>query len=256
MEEVSGGTASAGICLLIHSFDGDKLPQGYYSHAGTVLLRKDSSATGQSILLFLRDAGPRWVSAPGARGRKARFGGATEPLVWGEFSLYQSPQRLYLKSAEIKEDFLNIRQNPRRVTAAIRLYKRVARTLMEGAESNKTLTSLWSSMVLINGGCPPEAVEFRFSWRLLRSCGFAPSLRECARCSSVLDGPFKWGEDGLLCNECASGPLEDSRILYAMQRAALLPHEKFSLWSKRTQIEEKFLKEQINKLATFFSDFN
>lgn len=241
---------------MIHSYDNDKLRQGYYSYVGTVLLRKDSTATGQSVLLFLRDLGPKWVSAPGARGKKARFGGATEPMVWGEFTLYQSPKWLYLQGGEIKEDFIGIRCEPKKLIAAMRMYKRVAKTLMEGAESNKILNALWSAMVLLDGDCPVRAVEFRFTWKLLKRCGFAPSLTECSECCTRLDGDYRWGENGLLCANCTSGELESCEKLVLMQRAALLSHKRFAEWSKLETENEKFFAGQIDKLVTFFSDFN
>ena len=103
-----------------------RLPQGYYTKTGTVLLRRDSSREGQSLLLFMREFGPRWVSAPSATG-KNRFGGSTEPMTWGEFSLYQSPSKLYLQGTEVKEDFLTLRSSPPAVLAALRLYKLTAK---------------------------------------------------------------------------------------------------------------------------------
>ena len=113
---------------MIPYLENEKLAQGYYSETGTVLRRKDSVKGAQSLLIFLRGLGPRWVNAPSG---KNRFGGATEPLVWGTFNLYQSPSMLYLQGAEVKEDFISLRNSRESLLAALRIYKQTAKILMD-----------------------------------------------------------------------------------------------------------------------------
>jgi len=242
---------------LISHLETDNLEQGYYIQAGTVLKRRDSSREGQSLLLFLRDIGPRWVYAP-ASSAKNRFGGATEPLVWGTFNLYQSPGRLYFQGAEIKEDFLSLRSSPSLLMAALGFYKTINKVLMPGHESNNLLNVLWSSLLLLKEKCPSDIVEFRFKWKLLKSAGTAPSLGHCVSCGSVLKGPGIWCRDGLLCSDCSSGSAgtgvsyHDLRLL---QTAAMLEHYKFIEWSKMQKSTDIYI-EQLKILITFFADFN
>ena len=106
---------------MIPYLENEKLPQGYYTQSGTVLRRKESVKGGQTLLIFLRGLGPRWVSAPSG---KNRFGGAVEPLVWGTFNLYQSPSMLYLQGAEVKEDFISLRSSGSSLMTALRIYSR------------------------------------------------------------------------------------------------------------------------------------
>lgn len=241
---------------MISSFEIEKLPQGYYKQVGTVLQRRDSSGEGQSLLLFLRDMGPMWVSAPASK-TKCRFGGATEPLVWAEFDLYQSPARLYLQGAEVKEDFISLRSSADKLKSALKLYKRLSKTLMVGHESNNTLTLLWSSMLLLKENCPVDIVEYRFTWRLLKEAGLAPSLQYCVACGSKLDDGAVWTNDGLICGAC-SGPCKtdlDTESLRSLRLAALLNHEKFIEWSGS---QEKFdlYSYELKKLVTFFTDID
>ena len=158
-----------------------QLRQGYYQASGTVLLRKEASRGGRSLLLFLRGFGPLWAGAPSAGG-KNRFGGGAEPMVWGSFSLYQSPSRLYLQSVDVKEDFLQLRGSPAALACAARLYRLTADEAPSGCENDGLLRALWSAAVQLRAGALPAAVEFRYMWKLLAVMGTAPSLGYCAGC--------------------------------------------------------------------------
>lgn len=241
---------------MISSCETDKLPQGYYTYSGTVLLRRDSSGSGQSLLLLLRDLGMRWVSAPGAASRKNRFGGATEPLVWSEFNLYSSAKGLYLQSAEVKEDFLNVRSNSRRLLTAMRCYKRAKQILLAEHESNQILIVLWNMLLSLNENCPEEIVEFRFNWRLLKSLGLAPSLKSCCGCGMPLNHELNWSRDGLLCVRCkGAGGESPQDALRSLQLAALLDQPRFAEWSKG-QTKLNFFKDHNKELMKFFSNFS
>lgn len=241
---------------MISAYETDKLPQGYYTYSGTVLLRRDSSGAGQSLLLLLRDLGMRWVNAPGATGRKSRFGAATEPLIWAEFHLYSSAKGVYLQSAEVKEDFLNIRSSPGRLLTAMRCYKRTRRILLAEHESNHILTILWNMMLALNENCPEKIVEFRFNWRLLKSLGLAPSLNSCCECGASLEYELNWSRDGLLCARCG-GTADKSfpDTLKSLQLAALLDQRRFVEWAKR-QADSVIFKEHNKELVSFFSNFS
>lgn len=242
---------------MISGYETDKLQQGYYTYSGTVLLRRESSGSGMSLLLFLRDLGMRWASAPGASGKKSRFGGTIEPLVWAEFHLYQSVNGLYVQTAEVKEDFLFIRSDPKRLLAAMRFYKRIKQTLVAQHESNQLLTILWNVMSALNENCPIDITEFRFNWRLLKALGLAPSLQSCCECGAPLKDELNWSEDGLLCARC-KGTAAPPGALKCLQRAAMLDQGSFITWSKKqTEYTEcNFFREQSKKLVIFFSKFS
>lgn len=237
---------------MIQDLDIDKLPQGYYTQSGTVLQRRDSVKSGQSLLLFLRDLGPRWVSAPSSAA-KNRFGGAVEPIVWGTYSLYQSPTRLYLQGAEVKEDFLALRSAPERLSTALGFYKKVLRVLMNSHASNDVLTLLWSCMSLLCEGVLPAAAEFRFTWRLLNLTGCAPSLQYCVTCGAPLEkNNSYWIDDGgVCCEKCATEKRGEAIALANLQYAALLSHENFIKWSPKAG-DKSLYTLYSNKLLNYF----
>lgn len=215
---------------MIQYCDFEKLEQGYYEQAGTVIQRKDSVKNGLTLLLFLRNLGPRWVIAP-TGSSKSRFGGAIEPMVWGIYNIYQSPSGLYLKSSETKEDFLSLRRCSKRLNTALRLYKTVSKVVINTHESNDILNLLWSSMLLLKANCVSEQVEFRFIWRLLNLMGLAPSFKQCVLCGSLINETSFWCNDGFCCSNCTNGVLINTVQLKDMRCAAMLKQEDFIIWS-------------------------
>lgn len=232
---------------------GERLRQGYYQVIGTVLLRKEASKGGRSLLLFLRGFGPRWAGAP-SDGGKNRFGGGAEPMVWGSFSLYQSPARLYLQSVDIKEDFLSLRSSPAALACAARIYRLTADETPHACENDGLLRTLWSAMIQLRDGALPAAVEFRYMWRTLAAMGTAPSLEYCAGCGERLAGGALFTGEGILCGRCAAqahgAPLSDRELLI-LRAAAALPHANFVEWAAKRPAEEIFAA-NIKKLSSYF----
>jgi DNA repair protein RecO (recombination protein O) len=156
---------------------------GFESASGVVLKRRIAGEGDLNLTLFLKGLGIAYVSAKGAASGKVRFGGSTEPLVWGSFALYRprgEAGRLYLKSVDVADDMLALRSRPETLFAAARWSKLLTRHLMEGHADDGLLANLYWNMRLMCGGLPVEAVEWRFIMRWLKSWGLAPEVSKCA----------------------------------------------------------------------------
>ena len=126
-------------------------------------------------------------------------------MVWGSFSLYRSPTRLYLQSVDVKEDFLSLRRSPAALACAARLYRLTAAEAPAECENDGLLRTLWSAMVQLRDGAMPAAVEFRYMWRLLAAMGTAPSLEYCAGCGERLARGGLFTDEGILCGAAPRG---------------------------------------------------
>ena len=160
---------------------------GFKSASGVVLNRHIVREGDLNLTLFLKNLGIVYVSAKGAAGGKVRFGGATEPLVWGAFVLYRSRDevgKLYLKSVDVADDMLAIRSRPETLLAVARWFRLLSRRLMEGHADDELLANLYWNMKLLCGGLPVEVVEWRFIWRWLKAWGLAPEISECTACTA------------------------------------------------------------------------
>jgi len=152
------------------------ISQGYHSVVGTVLRRK-ISADGDMVLdLFLKGLGRLPVYARGGGRGSVRFGGATEPLVWGDFEIYKSGKggRLILRSVEVKYDALKLRNSKDVILTALNWIKMLLMYLDEGRADDKVLSCFYWGLKLLEEGVPVEIADWRFIWRWLNIWGLAP----------------------------------------------------------------------------------
>jgi DNA repair protein RecO (recombination protein O) len=143
-----------------------------------VVLNRRVVGEGDLLLtLFLKGSGMVFVSARGGGAGKVRFGGGTEPLMWGTFSLYEGREgRRHLKAADAADDMLKLRGRPEALFAAVRWAKLLLRRLPPEHPSDGLLANFYWSMKLLDGGFPAAAAEWRFLWRWLKDWGLAPDL--------------------------------------------------------------------------------
>ena len=213
------------------------LPQGEHRADGVVLRRRESSPKSGECLLFLRGMGAVWVGAPGSRNR---FGGAAEPMTWSSFLLYQSPKRLYLKGADIAEDFLPVRASRRTLYRAANWCRELSACLPMRYENDAVLSLFWGTMKNLSCGMSPILLDVRFAWRWGNIWGVAPSLEHCPGCGAPLSAgtarDISMTQDGFVCEKCASrreqsrdGRLEpvSPTAFGVITSAALQPAEKF-----------------------------
>jgi DNA repair protein RecO (recombination protein O) len=223
--------------------DSPALLNGEHRAMGLVLRRKEA-VKSQELLLFLGGLGAVWASAPGT-GARNRFGAGTEPMMWGEFRLYQSPRRLYLKGAEVREDFLAIRGSHGTLRAAVRWCGEIASRLMPGAQADSLLSLLWGSMKNLSAGIAPALLDIRFAWRWGNLWGIAPPLDVCSSCGGRLVPSagdfFQMTSDGFMCLGCAEeAKISGSAVLVgrmcaaeheALRMAATLSKDRFVRWA-------------------------
>lgn len=150
--------------------------QGYHAASG-VILRRQISPEGDIVAdIFLKEMGRCQAAAKGAGRGSVRLGGATEPLVWGNFDLYKGKGRLIIRSIEVKHDGLKLRGSERALLTAFSWVKLLMRYLEENREEDKVLTCFYWGLQLLEEGVPVEIADFRFIWRWLNAWGIAPAL--------------------------------------------------------------------------------
>lgn len=186
--------------------------QGLLSGTGVVLARARVGEAGLWLTLFLRGEGLLRASAPGAESGSVRFGGGTEPFVWGTFQLHKGRGgSLYLSGVDIADDMLPLRKRPEALYMAVRWSRLVKRFLPFEYPADDLLANLyWNMRLLSSPQVPPAAAEWRFLWRWLKEWGLAPDLAHCSRCGRVLRYEGMWTRDGLLCPDCGRAVREEN----------------------------------------------
>ncbi len=217
--------------------------QGLIKERGVILRRVDSPEGNRSVYVFLSRYGPLWTSAPGAARGKARFGGSTEPMVWGIMHLYRGPNRFYLRDVDVKKDFWSLRNRPERMRRAIEWIRTVTLALLPMHPCDELLPLLyWSLSSLEDESVPPAAAEWRFFWRWLRIWGLAPNLRGCSECAAGDSRKWILSEDGLYCGTCAgskAGVPLGAKDVEDLQKAVVLSRKAFLEWARQAAIDER-----------------
>lgn len=240
----------------------ERIPQGDLAARGVVLRRKEDAGGSQELLLFLGGLGAMWVLAPRASGARSRFGAGTEPMSWGEFRLYRSPRRVYLKSADVREGFWRVRKSPKTLAVAARWLKALADRLPPGHENDPLLSLLWGCLQNLSTGVDSHLLDVRFFWRWCHLWGLAPQLDRCSSCGAdVASNPphvLYLSPDGLLCPACrgddpGAGRLSGS-LLQELLHAAMLSRGRFRAWAaSRTPDDPAAVRACSDWLCSFLS---
>lgn len=207
-------------------------PQGHYRQLGVVLKSQPSGERGKNLFLLLRGFGPVWVSVPGAASARSQLSGATEPLVWGYFTLYRSPRRTYVKEVEVQEDFWSLRQDRTKLATALRLCGHLLRFSLPGHPQDELMPLLYWSFKALENGTEASAVEFRFLYRWSSFLGISPRLDHCGSCGNPADFGLLTAE-GLTCGPCLGKVSRQSGLalgemqLNRLRKAVMLSGKEF-----------------------------
>jgi DNA repair protein RecO (recombination protein O) len=185
-------------------------------------------------------------------------------MMWGEFRLYQSPRRLYLKEVDVREDFWGVRGSKNALRSAVRWCGELAARLMPGVESDPLLSLFWGSMRNLANGLDPRLIDIRFVWRWGNLWGVAPSLGFCSSCGRPVEGEgAALSSDGLLCESCFYGKDSDgyesrrhrplsAQTLLTVESAVSLPRDRFSAWASSGPL---FDPAELSELASWLYSF-
>ena len=170
------------------------------------------------ITVLLKEKGLLRFSARGAAGGKVRFGGGTEPFVWGVFHYYQGRSGgLHLESVDVADDMLPLRKRPEALFMAVRWSKWLTRHVPPGIPADDLLAALyWNMRLLGDKALPAEVAEWRLLSRWLKGQGLAPDLTRCGLCGQTL-GELAWTSEGLVCERCSPEAHSERPVFAARQ---------------------------------------
>jgi len=218
------------------------LPQGHYQQLGVVLRATISGERAKNLLLLLKEAGLVWATAAGAASGRSRLSGVTEPLVWGYFTLYRSPRRIYVREVAVREDFWPLKQNQEKLRAALEICGDAARFSLPGHPPAELLPILFWTLKALEAGTEPAAVRLRFLYRWGSALGIVPSLERCSACGKPVPQGLLTLQ-GLLCTACA-GPFPAKECL-SLGEKELNRLKKAVMLSGKAFRKESFSRDEI-----------
>ncbi len=163
--------------------------------------------------------------------------------MWGTYQLYQSPKGIYMKEAEVQEDFWSLRSRPSAMIMALRWARWLDRFLIEKYPYDDLLALFYWALRALQKGVGTEAIQARFLWKWLQSWGSAPDLMHCVSCGAPLEGRGFFIGDGLLCRDCSG----DGGIPLVLDRIA--PYVMAPRFLQVSDFESQELRDQSKNLS-------
>ncbi|MEJ7650371.1 MAG: DNA repair protein RecO [Nakamurella sp.] len=195
-----------------------------YRDSGVVLRVTKLGEADRIVTVLTRTHGRVRAVAKGVRRTRSKFGSRLEPFSHVDLQLYAGRNLDIVTQAESIDAFGgSIGADYRRYTSAVAMAETAERLTAEEREPSLRLYLLLVSALraLTEAGRDPSLALDAFLLRAMALAGWAPALRECARCSTP--GPhaaFHIAAGGLLCPDCRSvGAARPSPVSMALMVA-------------------------------------
>jgi DNA repair protein RecO (recombination protein O) len=200
--------------------------QHSYSSEAIILKRSDLGEADRIITLLTPYKGKFHAIAKGARRPVSKLAGHVELLNRSQLQLALGRNLDIITQAEVRENFLRLRIELWHMTCGFYLAELVDRFVEERVVHTDVYTLLLQTLRYLDADAstrvmqhpqpaePPEMLAYGktalllryFELHLLTAVGYAPSLQDCASCSSELlprENGFKASLGGVLCPQCS-----------------------------------------------------
>ena len=200
--------------------------QHSYSSEAIILKRTDLGEADRVVTLFTPYKGKFHAVAKGSRRPVSKLAGHLELLNRSQLQIALGRNLDIITQAEVRENFLRLRTELWHMTCGFYLAELVDRFLEERVPHSDIYTLLLQTLRYLDAdahalaqqraqGAEAEGTQSSgkttlllryFEMHLLSAVGYAPSLQNCASCSSELlpqENGFKASLGGVLCPQCS-----------------------------------------------------
>ncbi len=198
---------------------------------GMVLVAGGIGEYDRRIELLTRERGRISAFAKGARKPTSPFVSATNPFVFGRFTLYQGRNSYTLVHAEVENYFSELRVDIEGAYYGFYFLELASYYTREGNDETEMLKLLYQSFrALIKKPMPLRLIRCIFEMKAMTIQGEGPQVFQCLVCGNdkyeniEQEVIFSARKGGMVCKECIrrSGEYDrgipmDSSTLYTMQ---------------------------------------
>ena len=190
---------------------------------GMVLSTMPIGEYDRRVVILTKEQGKISAFARGARRPNSPLVGAVNPLVFGEFTMYEGRTSYTIQSASITNYFAELREDVVGAYYGFYFLEVADYYAKEYTDEREMLKLLYQSMrALINPHIPNRLVRRIFELKALTVNGQAPQVFQCVICGDQeRPAVFSPAKGGLVCSECSGdvidGMILDNSTLYSMQ---------------------------------------
>ncbi len=179
---------------------------------GLVIRTVDIKETDRLITIFTEERGAITALARGARSLKSRKMAATMQFCYSNFVLYEQADKLWVKEAELIENFFDIRKTIEGLALANYIAEVLSDVTVEEAEEDLLRLSLNSLFAVAKGKYDVRKIKAVFEMRTAAIIGFMPDVLSCLSCGGN-EGDFFFDIMGgvIECRKCHERATEEHR---------------------------------------------
>ena len=199
---------------------------------GMVLSSMAISEYDKRLVILTKELGKITAFARGARKATSPFLAGSQPMAFGEFTLYRGRNSYTVTAMKINDYFSGNMKSIDGMYIGMYFLELSDYYGREGIEASETLKLLYFSMKALNGNViPDELVRCIFELKILVINGEYPNMFSCGNCNTKenLDY-FDLEHNTMLCRNCHGNVSKNMQIddstLYALQFIITSPIEK------------------------------
>lgn len=199
---------------------------------GMVISSMAISEYDKRLVILTKELGKITAFARGARKPTSPFLAGSQPMAFGEFTLYRGRNSYTVTGIKINEYFSNTMSDVDCIYMGMYFLEFADYYGREGIEAGEILKLLYLSMKALNGKIiPKELIRCIFELKMLVINGEYPNMFSCGNCGSAenLD-IFDLSHNTMLCRNChgkvSRDKVVDSSALYALQYIITSPINK------------------------------
>lgn len=223
---------------------------------GVVISASPVGEYDKRIVLLTRERGKISAFARGARRPNSPFMAASNPFVFGTFTLYEGRSSYSLNQVSVSRQFVDLAAMQPGIYYGYYFLELADYFGREGTDEREMMNLLFvSAKALLNPRVDDRLTRCVFELRTMAEQGLCPELARCVCCGKALsDGEqpyFSQEQHGLLCGMCVS-EAEDAVSLspaavYAMRYMAGAPMSRLFAF----EVKEEVLRELESVIHTY-----
>ncbi len=215
---------------------------------GMVISSMAISEYDKRLVILTKELGKITAFARGARKPTSPFLAGSQPMAFGEFTLYRGRNSYMVTGIKINEYFSNTMSDIDNMYMGMYFLEFADYYGREGIEAGETLKLLYLSMKALNKKViPARLIRCIFEWKILVINGEYPNMFSCGNCGSKdnLDF-FDLNHDTMLCKNCHGILSKDKQVdesaLYALQYIITSPINKLFSFKVTEPVLEQMCK--------------
>lgn len=212
---------------------------------GMVISGTPISEYDKRLVILTKEFGKITAFARGARKPTSQFLGGSQPMAFGEFTLYRGRNAYTVTGMKISDYFSNSMSDIDSMYLGMYFLELADYYGREGIEARDTLELLYLSMkALSKGKIPNRLVRCIYELKTLVLNGEYPNVFSCGNCGSKEEiDYFDLNHNSVLCKQCHGSikqrSLLDASTVYALQYIITSPINKLFTFRVKDSVLEQ-----------------